>query len=512
MRIPDLLHALLHTDYSSAVRKHGALLRGIVRITPVSTEDGDYTYIKTFDSTLRFHTEFNKSPTVSSLRQYAISLPHSNKTLGLGEATKLELDALSEQWEATLPEIDDIDILITNAAKEARQLFWARKHSVARRILDSGVKLRDGAKERVWTGPDDALQYLLDARSYDLQIGDERPQGPLHENTAIVDSHLAEMLAANGEDRLYTLIDAFDDAFLIGQKYNSYIGVLGFSNDGKTLFLNTLAYNFPKQGKNILYVSVEHSTVDLWTKMCFLHSNYYQFLPKAERFRLPSYTKFRLNQVSKEDILNFTKIERDLEARDHVPGLIDVHDDLRTWDSIVEHLNAHQERNQYDAVIIDYIAHLELPSEVKDRDKDTAYAAIFDKAQVLCRTFNKNGIVLITPLQANRRGKHLAGKMSSAEALLLGRYDMTAVHQYSKAYQAMDLVIGVYSDPDMKRVNLMDVNILKLREDNVPNPVRLDVDEDSKVVKQPASGTPAKTLQGYERPKGDFIEDLGDTI
>jgi hypothetical protein len=95
-------------------------------------------------------------------------------------------------------------------------------------------------------------------------------------------------------------------------------------------------------------------------------------------------------------------------------------------------------------------------------DPIEAKKQVFRKAQMLSQNFrNGKGLVVITPLQANKDGMDKAAKREGDDC---GVYEsLAAVDWYTQAAQDMDTVISVWHDANLQMQKLMKLSCLKTK-------------------------------------------------
>jgi KaiC/GvpD/RAD55 family RecA-like ATPase len=357
-------------------------------------------------------------------------------------------------------------------------------------------------KKKAKLGPDAAKAWLREQWAIaDAAHGNllESPSGALHEHAGETFDHMISNLDAADTDIVLTYFSQLDNEVILSKTGNRFIGILGMSNEGKTMFVTTLAYNFAKQGKNVLYVTLETDPINVWQRLAWIHSDYYR-----GDFTLPTIVDWKKKRnITPEDREHVKTVFDDLKNHQSVPGLIDVQGarHLSTMDAIEEYLNIHEDKN-YDVLIIDYVAKLEHPG-VNAKDMTNAIIKDFDRVHMLSQ---KRELITISPLQVNREGRKAADQKTDDER----DYELTAVSQYSRAYENMDVVLSVRSRAEHKQNSIIKICLLKVREDDpgLP-PFLLDVDRHSKMVKSGKSGGTAVKTIVPNAPNDDEPYDAG---
>jgi hypothetical protein len=116
---------------------------------------------------------------------------------------------------------------------------------------------------------------------------------------------------------------------------------------------------------------------------------------------------------------------------------------------------------------------------------------------------------VVTPLQVNREGKKQAEKKDKTDEI----YNLTHISKHSSAYQEADIILAVYSDPEMKQRGEMKIETKKLRDDDYPMPFFASVAPNTKHVTQ-LPGPEAKCgkayLESIPDPKMAALPKFGD--
>lgn len=454
----SLVYALLAEDHSDALIRYRQRLSAMLSVLPKETNGGYPTYKNVLSAILMFQRDRGKCPNKGLLLQYALTLPNDGETLGLNEALRSELEELDENWVDRQPEISDIDLLVQESLKEARATFWAQNLAVAKIICTDGRKTREGV---LLKGPDDALQYLAQLRSRDLQSEARRLSGFLHEHTDHAHESLAQALRPQIEGRWRLGFSFIDDYVLVGRgaNMNRFIGILGHSGEGKSTVLHSLVYNLLCQGATVLYNSLEHDPEELWEIMAFqAYERYHGLAQLPPRFIFDmaraGVDAYR-SKITEEHVAMIELLTDDIKSRRHVSGAVDCQQ-FHSFAEIIEHLNSNHKKWSYDVVVIDYLGMLDVGADMKL--EQSARKKLIAECQKLTRHFdNDRGIVLISPIQVNRAGKEAADKVEGGAR----RYSPDAIREYSEYCHFMDFIFSVYSTPYMRQHNEVEIDMVK---------------------------------------------------
>jgi hypothetical protein len=406
--------------------------------------------------------------------------------------------------EVLTPELDDIEgedpnsITDFNSAfdeayKKANEtyvsFYAAHAANLAQGILPNSQDLKRsiertyGEDQEKWPWTEIAEKFLNEKFASNPFKADEDESGGVYQdNTERVRDRILEAFA--GEEvggALFTGFPTIDDNVIIGTGFQQcrLIGVAGQSQRGKTLLLLTKAYNLARQGKHVLYNSLEHSYEDTWMLMAFLHASYFS---DEGRFTIPPLDMWAQGKrarvpVTQKDFENFNTIQADAKDRKGLPGTIDA-TQFRKWKDIVAHVE--NSKIQYDVVIIDY---LEALDEAVSKYGDEEYVNLIKKVQKWTRTYKGNeGIVVMTPLTITKEGAKHAAEFDQ-ENPGTPFYD-TDIRGSGSILYYMDLVLGVHSTEDMReKFELLMWGIKKRFGKRVPPITLLKVDPHTKHVR-----------------------------
>jgi len=486
----------------------------------------DNEYYKVLEFIIGYSEKYNKLPeNAKKLRDFIKNSPDLDVTESWTASLVNALKELNNMDETRLKLCGDFNVMIDNVINDARKdwmLFTARRFCD---IVVNGPTLQQEkkGKDKVQSGPNDAKTYLLSELMHDVNSQTEIEAGLLHENVDKVaislDSRLAE---ENAEGRIKTGWDHVDQAIIIGRQALRYIGIAGMSGDGKSTILNTLVYNFLRGGKNGLYLSFEHSPLEIWEFMAFLHSAHPDYVDWE--MQLPSLTEWDLAKdpesgvtVTKEHMEFMGQLLKDIQSRKNLPGLLDVQDASRiaTFDQFVAHLEAFNEKYQYDFAVIDYMARMDVGGDARWREKEIG--SIIHRGQLLTRTFdNGKGLVLVTPMQINREAHKQAGREAKDAAEnqnegLLVPYDINAVANFSEYQHDLDYIFAVYSTEDMKKNYQMLMQTLKVRKGKRPKQMMMKIDQVSGMVAPYVGKEPTKAVSSIMEEGDDELPPSTDT-
>jgi len=504
--LSELVRRICTQDLHSFILQHRRQLEWMDKSLQLLTFpiDGDVISGKTLHAVLLFDTKFKKSPpSVQSLRDHVDRNPDKLTEFAQGAtAINDELNQLAEWSEANTDlHAVDLDVLFAdtfNKIRAAMHSSWAQTYKMIANGSSDSIKRKDGT---ILKGANDAMEYLRGRWVRDFTVEVPPLAGTLQENRDAIFYGLRQELSDEStEGKLPLLYDHIDLRATVGKQDLRFIGIVGQSGDGKTTLTDSIVYNWMKQGAHILYISTEHTPLQIMQKLVFMHQGHedYDHLTKVSRERWRR--KVRITQADRE---NITDILNDLVSRRNIPGLINVQS-FRDWDTIVDYLKLTNAKEKWDALVIDYMARLEVGGR-NLRETDQLIEGIIHKAQGLTRTFNEGkGLVILTPIQVNREASKAAMKAEVEE--WEGHYNINAIRMHTAFINDMDLILSVYSDVEMKDQNEIEIACLKHREGK-PFPKRnMYVDQDTGKISYSASD--AYKFADEIRQRGETAESM----
>jgi KaiC/GvpD/RAD55 family RecA-like ATPase len=380
---------------------------------------------------LHYDRKYGRCPdSLQTLRSFILLNPDNVKELVHAEGTVIpEMDELAKE-NSSIPETEFLIL----ATLEAGQVAYHQFTYQAAKLIAIGTQ--EWPKNSGNTGVDAARQYVRYRWEKDILVGGKMLDGGWLEHTPEISKMLDDQLDNPEQYRIYTGFKTIDENVVIGPKNQKWIGILGYTNHGKTAFLLSLIYNMARAGHRVLLVPREYSPEEAWLRLTFMHSEHIQH---GDMGSLDDWM-LRPGSVTPEMRAAKDKVLEDLQNRVTIKGGIDVKR-LSTWEEILDHLHANRRRWRHDVLAVDYLGHL----EVQGKDPIEAKKQLFRKAQMLSQDYNSGeGLVIITPLQANKKGWEDADK---AEAEAHGVYQsLGAVDWYTQAAQDMSLVLGIWYD------------------------------------------------------------------
>jgi KaiC/GvpD/RAD55 family RecA-like ATPase len=433
--------------------------------------------------TLWYDRKYGRFPdSFDTLRSYIGLNPDSKKNLVHAEAIVLpELDELA----ALFTPLPNLDFLVTATVEAGRVAYYIGTYKLAQAIANGSMEWpkKDGK-----SGIDAARQWVQHRQERDIFVGGKTLDGGWVEHAPEISKMLDDHLDNAERYRIYTGFQKIDDHVVIGPKNQRWIGILGYTSHGKSAFLLAMIYNMARAGHRVLLVPREFSADEAWLRLTFMHSEHVEHgdMGSLDQWVLRPSTVTEDQRIAKNLVL------KDLQDRVTLKGGIDVKQ-LARWEEIVDHLEANKKRWGHDVLAVDYLAHL----EVEGRDQMEAKKQLFRKAQMLSMDYNNGeGLVVITPLQANKKGMEDA---AAREGALKGVYEnLGAVDWFTQAAQDMSLVLSVWHE-DNKDVDFK-IHCLKSKGQTFPDHLVYLNPETRYIADQPVVASPQQQMWDPDFP------------
>jgi hypothetical protein len=380
----------------------------------------------------------NIDSVIHFIRGNRTSIPAFEKTEGFeGQLNDIAEDTSDKSEAGAAGLIDQIYL-------KAYNLRLANIYAMASQIT-TGAVANPNTKEK---GPAAAEEYVQEEKGNLVVKTPHEVGGELHENLDHIQNYINSFILGESK-RIYTGFRKIDEITLMGKgQRNRWIGILGYTHHGKSLLLSTMLYNMACHGANILLCPRESSVDEAWMGFVWLHhSKVCPKRPIAERAEWMRIGK----HVGMEKYNTIQMIVKDLREGTSIPGKIVV-EPCKSWEEVEDKLHTTNKKYNYDVLAIDYFAHLDTEGGSKrDTDMDK-YKKALRKAQMLSMNGihnDQSGLVIITPLQANRKGYEEASKQ---EGDRYGVYEnLNAVEYFTQAAHDMDCVMSVWYEGDACR-------------------------------------------------------------
>lgn len=358
--------------------------------------------------------------------------------------------------------------------QEVREQFTSHLKSVAQEslLISAGHStLKENPK-----GPEEAVDYLFS--TVRMPLNKDSSAAPIRINDAT--SYLKKeydaretTLNSSGIMSGYKFIDTRTGGIAPKSLYFH----AGFAGHLKTTLALNMILTARKSGKNVLLFTSEMPQQDV---MFTLYAMYSRDI--ADGHEPLSQFKLLRGQLNSAEKTFFYEVQERFNNETGC-GSIRVIDsaDFSTWASIKARTIYEDKRETVDILWVDYLTRLALGDtgrrfrdEVSARNEDIADAKRF------AMSFRKGtGLVVCSPFQINREGLKKA-------SLNGGKFDATALYQYSSAEKEADLITYIYCDAHMATTLQPTVGIIKNRWGPITDePEFLQIDMDSRRIMEP---------------------------
>jgi hypothetical protein len=450
-----LLHTLItRGNYDELRGFHETISEAVRHMRDDDTpHDGTLLYVA-----LKYAEHYLKYPTYRELEEFVFSSPHlDSKIDGAGMVAKrcreLSEASISAHQGSWCQILDDYTVA-------ARQMMYVRamKTAIGCISVRADLPTANGKPAPALTDAERvtaALKYLDEVRRKDFTLPPSSPEGSWKENADLSADALIDGLRDTMKERCYTGLRHVDHAVTIGPRMeNRCVAIQGYTHHGKSLVMRTLAYNMAAAGKRVLYVALEESALNCWTRLSFLHAY------RKPELDIPSATIWQHAQkrITPEHEENLRLLIDDLKFGKSVTGDIVVVT-MNKWADVVRELETGHNGKPYDACFIDYIAHFST-GQTGQCEKDEI-RSIFKAAQSLTQVYRGGrGLVIVHALQANKAGMKAADEEEGED---WGVYADGSIEQFTDAGRDADLIIGVWSKGLLKDQGVVKLSCLKNR-------------------------------------------------
>lgn len=250
-----------------------------------------------------------------------------------------------------------------------------------------------------------------------------------------------------------------------GLQQGSLTTILGFTGSFKTTWAINIAYNAIKQGKNVLYLSLEVIGEYIYYDLLSRHSSEpnFKYHIEHEAFKKKELSDNKFDYVENFIYPDFKKFpgkiyivdETELEAY----SFYSLETKFREIDKLAIEATGHG----IDLLVIDHAQLLKFDASMKGIGNETnivnAYVSFFRQNAL---NWIKSGrqISVLVLSQASREGWKEAVRAN-------GKYKLTALAEANELERASSLVLSVYSSDALKEMKEAKVQILKNRDGQV---------------------------------------------
>ena len=236
----------------------------------------------------------------------------------------------------------------------------------------------------------------------------------------------------------------------------------------KTTTAVNIAYQAVKDGKNVCYLTLEESPVQLFSKLLSRVS-----IDVGTKISVSDIIKHNLSDDDKkylfDKVLNYLK---GLSGSFHMIGendlvsyeFVELEKCLRTIDKDIK--SKSDSEHGIDLIVVDHIQLLKYASSVKDEYRVMNDYVSFFRKQCLSFLGEKREISIILLSQVNREGITYAGKKHKEKDA--GNYLMQHIAEASEVERASSYIVTVYTDPGSQLTKLLKIGAIKLRNASLP--------------------------------------------
>lgn len=293
----------------------------------------------------------------------------------------------------------------------------------------------------------------------------------LHEKANAKEKYMAKYNKRNTGDGYYVSKTGIEhiDKTIGGIHSVDFISIVGYTKQFKSTLLRQIAYNITRQGKNVLFITLEMSHDDIENHFYTLHAN------NQERFGYDS-PKI-VNKAVKEASLSANEfsyfegvVEDYTSAEDLGSVYIKQPEGVYTLDMLksdVKKIN----RNIFpvDVLIIDGVT-LMYPNLKSRKSREEMNTFVADIRSFGLTFEQGKGLPIIAPFQVNRNGyENMLNNKSNL-------YDLTAISEYNEIERSSTHVISVAQTKDMRDAGEVQIQHLATRESEQFEPKKIAVD------------------------------------
>lgn len=298
--------------------------------------------------------------------------------------------------------------------------------------------------------------------------------------------NLISMYASREKDSYIPINDVFKDeystkefskgvSFLVphldkltgGIQNGTICTIAGGPGSMKTTYAVNICYNAIRQGKNVCYISLEETPLQIYSKLLSRAS-----VDCRPLLLTSEVTRGTLEEQDKEVL--FEKVYPYLESQKGTFYILGERDfinyeqreieyKLKTIDSLLmekSKVKQGEEKHGIDILVVDHIQLLKYASNAKDEYRLINEYVSFFRRQSLSFLGTKREIIVILLSQVNREGIKYAQKHD-------GQYKMQHVAEASEVERASAYIVTVYTDAQVQITKQLKVGTLKLRGSHV---------------------------------------------
>lgn len=267
---------------------------------------------------------------------------------------------------------------------------------------------------------------------------------------------------------LSTGIKALDDNNALLKK-GQISTVFAYTGSFKTMFCTNMAYNVIKNSGNVLYISLEISSYNMYLNFLSRHS--YNFDKKI------SHSNVKANRLIKEDEEYLFKIIYP-DFKDKLKSNLIIYDetdikrnDYTGFDKLMSEADkkfTKETGKGIDLIIIDHINLFKFETSERNLNDYSAVNHWMSYFRKNCINFlgQKRQVSILCACQSSREGYK--------KALSEGRYQLTGIAEGNEIERSSQLVLSIFTDEIMRKNNEVVMQILKIRDES-PNDSLIEV-------------------------------------
>jgi len=302
-------------------------------------------------------------------------------------------------------------------------------------------------------------------------------EGLLHAKSNAKEKYLAKYNKRNTGEGYYIAQTGIEhiDKTIGGIHSVDFISIVGYTKQFKSTLARQMAYNITKQGKNVMFITLEMSYDDIENHFYTLHAN------NQERFGYdsPKITNKAVKEATlstsefnyfEEVVADYTGEEGTLGTEDLGSVYIKQPEGVYTLDMLksdVKKVN----RNIFpvDVLVIDGVT-LMYPNLKSRKSREEMNTFIADIRSFGLTFEQGRGLPIIAPFQVNRNGYDMM--LSNKNNL----YDLTAISEYNEIERSSTHVISSAQTSDMRDAGELQIQHLATRESEQFEPKKIAVD------------------------------------
>lgn len=378
--------------------------------------------------------DFRLDPKVARILDHA--LEYHKETGG-----PLTVDTAPEEYRAIIASLDQI--VDPNAP------FWAMNQlrKADRDTRWAGTLVKSMEILKIGDGPRIGLQASIDNLLANMpslvEVGPEEDHDLASEYEMRVNKDTSRGISTG-----FSVLDELTD----GQEPGELWVVGAYTAQGKSYFMQNVAYNRRMAGLTGVLVSTEQPVAQIKRRMVVRHALH----PKFGSPDGLSYTNVKRGRLSGSDHdLYINEVIPDWNSDNYPPLFLLTAPAGSTFDNINRRIEEINRQVQLDYIIIDYLSMLR-PSTRYTNERETQ-TRLFIAAKTVALNFDaQRGIPLLTAAQTN--------PMSFERALEQGKYYIRSVADTAEAERSSDLLMYILRRPEDKENNELQAGILKYRD------------------------------------------------